>query len=57
MKNIVCNAHMKPIDRTRYDPCPKIVNKKSDMFAPRGPPKLLMMFEEFLLKKAESEES
>ena len=34
-----------------------IVNRKSDIDAPRGPPRLFMTEDEFLLKKPESETS
>jgi|TARA_B110000967_G_C18899477_1_gene573555 hypothetical protein len=38
----------------RKEPRPIRVNKKSDIFAPRGPPKLFIRTDEDLLKKAGS---
>jgi len=37
------------------DPWPKIVKRKSDIFAPSGPPKLLITVNDVLLKKPGSE--
>jgi hypothetical protein len=46
-----------PINKIKNDACPKIVNKKSETFAPKGPPKLFICIEDVLLKKAGSEGS
>jgi hypothetical protein len=42
LKKIVCKAHTIPINKTKNEPCPNKVNKKSEIFAPRGPPKLFI---------------
>ena len=57
LKKIDCNAQTMPISNIRKDPWPNIVNKKSEIFAPSGPPKLLIAKEDVLLKKAGSLES
>ena len=51
------SAQTIPINKIKNDAWPKIVNKKSEIFAPRGPPKLFIFKEDVLLKKAGSEES
>ena len=42
------------MSKTRKELRPINVNKKSDILAPRGPPKLLIRIEDDLLKKAGS---
>jgi hypothetical protein len=54
---MVWSAQTIPINKIKKDACPKIVNKKSETFAPKGPPKLFMYIEDVLLKKAGSEGS
>jgi hypothetical protein len=54
---MVCKAQTIPINKIKNDAWPNIVNKKSETFAPRGPPKLFIFKEDVLLKKAGSEES
>jgi hypothetical protein len=44
-----------PINKIKNDAWPNIVNKKSETFAPRGPPKLFIVNEDVLLKKAGSD--
>ena len=39
LKNKICNAQIEPIKSTKYEPMPITVNKKSEIFAPKGPPK------------------
>ena len=48
LKKIVWRAQITPTAKIKYDPKPKMVNKKSDILAPRGPPKLLIFIEEVL---------
>ena len=48
---------MQPINNTRKDPRPKSVNKKSEIFAPNGPPKLAIVVDDDLLKYAGSDAS
>ena len=45
---MVWRAQTTPTAKIKYDPKPNIVNKKSEIFAPRGPPKLLIFVEEVL---------
>ena len=54
---MVCKAQTIPINKIKNDAWPNIVNKKSETFAPRGPPKLFIFKEDVLLKNAGSEES
>ena len=55
LKKIVWSAHTIPINNIKNDAWPNIVNKKSETFAPKGPPKLFIVNEEVLLKKAGSD--
>ena len=48
LKKIVWRAQLTPTVKIKYDPKPKMVNKKSAIFAPRGPPRLLIFVEEVL---------
>ena len=57
LKKMVWSAQTIPINKIKNDAWPNIVNKKSETFAPRGPPKLFIFKEDVLLKKAGSEES
>ena len=54
---MVWSAQTTPINKIKNDAWPNIVNKKSETFAPKGPPKLFIFKEDVLLKKAGSEES
>ena len=45
---------MHPINNNKKPPLPISVQRKSDIDAPRGPPRLFMFSVEFLLKKPES---
>ena len=54
---MVWSAQTIPINKIKNDAWPNIVNKKSETFAPRGPPKLFIAEEDVLLKKAGSLES
>ena len=42
------------MSKTRKEPRPININKKSEIFAPNGPPKLFIRTEDDLLKKAGS---
>ena len=55
LKKIVWSAQTIPINNIKNDAWPNIVNKKSEIFAPKGPPKLFTVNEEVLLKKAGSD--
>ena len=48
LKKIVWRAQITPTARIKYDPKPKMVNKKSEIFAPSGPPRLLIFDEDVL---------
>ena len=48
LKKIVWRAQTTPTDKIKYDPKPKMVNKKSEIFDPSGPPRLLIFVEEVL---------
>ena len=47
-KKIDCKAQTTPTAKIRHDPNPKIVNKKSEILAPKGPPKLFIVCDEVL---------
>ena len=49
---MVWSAQTIPINKIKNDAWPNIVNKKSETFAPRGPPKLFIFKEDVLLNFA-----
>ena len=54
---MVCKAHINPISKIKYEPIPINVKRKSEILAPSGPPRLRMVVEDDLLKKAGSDDS
>ena len=56
-KKIVWRAQTQPISKIKYEPIPIKVKRKSEILAPKGPPRLRIVDEDDLLKKAGSEDS